>query len=112
MRLTLAIALLLAAPAALAWHDRPSPCPFDGVVEITDGTERGTFYVDLGEADAPEASVYGETNGLWHPSPQGVYRGDEVDGDLQRGGANPYVPDDPETCVDHPLAVPDVLLYL
>lgn len=112
MRFTLVIALLLAAPAALAWHDHPSLCPFDGVVEVTDGTPEGTFYVDLGEADAPEVSVYAETNGLWHASPQGIYRGDEVEGDLQRGGASPYIPDDPETCVDHFLVMPDVLIYL
>lgn len=109
MRLSIGIALLLAAPAAFAWHDHASACPLDGVVEVTDGTAAHTVYVDRGDdARSPEAHLYVETNGLWHASPAGVYAADDTDGDLQRGGgASPFIPDDVETCVDDPLVMPD-----
>ena len=114
MKRVIVLVLLLAVPAALAWHDRPSACPIDGVVEVTDGTPGRTFYVDLGSGGAaPDLAVYAETNGLWHASPAGVYRGAETDGDLQRGaGASPYVPDDAALCVDDPLVIPDGFILL
>ena len=112
MRHVLLVTLLLVlAPAALAWHPRPSACPMHGVVEVTDGTPERTFYLDLGEGDLADVSVYFETNGLWHASPPGVYRGAETDGDLQRG-PSAYLPDDAETCVDDPLVIPDGFLLL
>lgn len=111
MRLTLVIAaVLLAAPAALAWHPPTYSCRSEGVVEITEGPEGRTFYLDLHE-EALEHGVlvYEETNGFWHAKPAGVYRDGETRADLQRG-PSPYIPnDDAMGCPDEMLLMPDVL---
>lgn len=92
MRVIILAAMLL-APAALASHAPAGRCDSDGspalgIVQVNAGPE--TFYVD----DRGQ-------NGLW------IYRESNGMDGLQRGGASPYVPDQPETCVDDPAVMPD-----
>ena len=104
------IAILVAtmvAPFALATHTPQGRCdsedsPSLGIVQVGSGDD--AYYIDdRNYALANGIWLYDETNGIW------------VDGDtahsIQRGGASPYVPDDPEICVDDPLVIPDTFFF-
>ena len=95
----------MVAPFALATHTPQGDCdggdaPSLGLVQVGEGD--GAFYVD------DRSYLFG--NGIWvYEETNGVWAAGDPAHSLQRGGASFLVPDDRETCVDDPLAVPDAL---
>lgn len=112
-----ALLAALALPAVPAAHAPLGDCdsngkPALGIVEITTGHARATFYLDDRNYLENGIWVYQETGGNgWTARPAGVYADAVAAHNLQRGGASFLVPDDTETCVDDPLALPDALVF-
>jgi len=77
-----------------------------GVVEISPTNDpTATFYVD--------DRNYALGNGIWiYQETNGIFGGNSIwQEDLQRGGVSPYMPDDPEICVDDPDVLADTLFF-
>lgn len=112
----LLVSLALLVPLAAGSHPTPPGCgskghPALGIVEVTGGTAETTVYVDdRNQVFGNGIWLYAEANGVWTPKPAGVYAGDAVHDDLQRGGTSPIVPDDVELCVDDPRVSPDLFI--
>lgn len=111
MRTHLLATLLATAlvPAVGAYGDRGCDDKTT-TIEITDGSASTTYYVELPPFHDGGLWIYQESNGLWNPKPAGVYTGDDVEGDLQRGGASELIPDDSEICTEPNPAGPDYLV--
>lgn len=110
------VASLTVLPAALATHQPMGRCEAPngglGMVEVTTGDPRATFYVDDRNSVTGYGTwVYMEANGEWtsHGGP-GLFGDDVTRHNLQRGGSSPFLPDDIETCVDGAKFGPDLLV--
>lgn len=102
----LATLVLIASMSRASYGDCDSGGhPALGIIQVTGGTADSTVYLDdRNYALGNGLWTYHETNGLWAPKLPGVYLGDPLHADLQRGEncCDQHLPEDQEICADDP----------